>query len=322
MRRAAIVAACALLACASVFTGAQAQQRETISFESRQKGKPVQITAEITWPATAGAGPVPAMVIHHGSGGVGEREARYVRELVPMGVATVVIDSFKPRGVTSTVLDQSAVTGQDFNLDALAALKALASNSRIDRRHIGIMGFSKGGTSALMASHEQLILAAGGASDGPRYALHVPFYPSCSAQYYQPRTTGAPIYQLLGGADTYVGFEPCQTYGEALRAAGATIQTKVFPGAMHGFDYGPPYFNPRGENYSKCVNQQQPDTSWISRDSGIVTYGPGGKPIPDAIAKAMAACRTLGVSGGANDAAAKQSMDDLKGYVRRHLLGG
>ena len=173
-----------------------------------------------------------------------------------------------------------------------------------------------------MASHEQLILAAGGMPGGPRYALHVPFYPSCSAQYYQPRTTGAPIYQLLGSADTYVGFEPCQTYGEALRAAGATIQTKIFPGAMHGFDYGPPYFNPRGENYSKCVNQQQPDTSWISRDSGIMTYGPGGKPIPDAIAKAMAACRTLGVSGGANDAAAKQSMEDLKGYVRRHLLGG
>ena len=111
MWRAAIAAACALLAWAPVLTGAQAQQRETISFESHQKGQPVQVTAEITWPANTGLGPVPAMVIHHGSGGVGEREARYVRELVPMGVATVVIDSFKPRGVTSTVLDQSAVTG-------------------------------------------------------------------------------------------------------------------------------------------------------------------------------------------------------------------
>ena len=30
----------------------------------------------------------------------------------------------------------------------------------------------------------------------------------------------------------------------------------------------------------------------------------------------------IGVSGGANDSAAKQSMEDLKGYVRRHLLGG
>ena len=46
-----------------------------------------------------------------------------------------------------------------------------------------------------------------------------------------------------------------------------------------------------------------------------------GKPIPGAFGKALGACRTLGVSGGGNDAAAKQSMDDLKSYVRRYLLG-
>lgn len=315
MRLASLAAACALLACAS----AQAQQRETISFESRQKGQPVQVTAEIHWPAKPG--PVPAMVIHHGSGGVGEREARFAREIVAMGVAAVVIDSFKPRGVTSTVQDQSAVTGQDFNLDGLMALKALGANGRIDRNKIGIMGFSKGGTSALMAAHEQFIAAAG-VPAGLRYALHVPFYPSCGSQYYRPQITRAPIYMLLGAADTYVGYEPCQTYGQALQAGGATVQVTVYPNAMHGFDGGRPYADPRGENYARCVFQQQGDRSWVERASGVMTIGADGKPIPGSLAKALAVCKTLGVSGGGNDAAAKQSMDALKGYVGRHLLGG
>jgi dienelactone hydrolase len=316
MRLAAWTVLVATLAAGTV----QAQQRETISFESRQKGQPVQVTAEIYWPAAAG--PVPALVIHHGSGGVSDtREGRFAREIVAMGVAAVVIDSFKPRGVASTVQDQSAVTGQDFNLDALMALKALGSNSRINRARIGITGFSKGGTSALMAAHEAQVVAAG-IPAGLRYALHVPFYPSCSAQYYRPQTTGAPIYMLLGGADTYVGFEPCQTYGEALRAAGARVEVTVFPGAPHGFDGGRSYFDPRGENYAKCVFQQQADRSWIERTSGVMTIGADGKPIQGALSKALTVCKTFGTSGGPNEAAAKQSMNDLKGYVRRHLLGG
>lgn len=315
MRRLAFVALIAF--CAAGTAGAQ--QKETISFESRQKGQPVQVTTTIYWPATPG--PVPALVIHHGSGGISDRrEGNYAREMVAMGVAAVVINSFKPRGVTSTVTDQSAVTGQDFNLDALAALKALGANKRIAANRIGITGFSKGGTSALMAAHESQVAAAGVPAE-LRYALHVPFYPSCSAQYYKPRSTGAPIYMLLGGADSYVGHEPCKTYAAAMRAEGARIKVKVFPGAGHGFDGGAPYFIPQGENYSQCVTQQQADGSWKERKSDITTIGTDGKPIPGAFGKVLAACRTLGVSGGGNDAAAKQSMDDLKGYVRRYLLG-
>lgn len=82
MHRIALAALVAIIA-----TGAaQAQQRETISFEGRQKDQPVQVTAEIYWPAKQGA--VPAMVIHHGSGGISDaREGRFARELVAMGVA-------------------------------------------------------------------------------------------------------------------------------------------------------------------------------------------------------------------------------------------
>lgn len=311
------LSALALLAMASA---TEAQQRQTIDFEGRQKGQPVRVTAEIYWPAVQGV--VPAMVIHHGSGGItGQREGRYARELAALGVAAVVIDSFRPRGVTSTVEDQSAVSGPDFNLDALAALKALGTNGRIDRNRIGIMGFSKGGTSALMASHLNL-LAAAGVPLGLRYAMHVPIYPSCATQYYRPRTTGQPIHMLLGGADTYVGVEPCTTYAEALRANGAPIEVKVYPGAGHGFDGGRAYSNPRGENYSQCVFQQQPDGSFVERKSGVTTNTADGRPVQGAMAKALAGCRTLGVSGGLQDAAAAQALVDLKSYVRHELQGG
>ena len=107
-----------------------------------------------------------------------------------------------------------------------------------------------------MAAHLNL-LAAAGVPPGLRDALHMPFYPACATQYYRPRTTGQPIYMLLGGADTYVGVEPCTTYAEALRANGARIEVKVYPGAGHGFDGGRAYANRRGENYSQCVSQQQ-----------------------------------------------------------------
>ena len=139
---------------------------------------------------------------------------------------------------------------------------------------------------------------------------------------WRDATTGAPVYMLLGGADTYVGAEPCQAYAETMRAAGGRVDVKVYPDAPHGFDGGRPYFVATGENYSQCVLQQQANRSWVERKSGVVTIGTDGAPIPGALALALSACRTLGVSGGPSDAAARQSMDDLKGFVRRHLLGG
>jgi dienelactone hydrolase len=294
-----------------------AQQRETITFESRQKDRPVRVTAEIYWPAKTG--PVPALVLHHAAGGISrEREGRYAQEMTAMGVAAVVIDSFPPRGVTSTVQDASAVPSVDFNLDALGALKALGADPRIDRTRIGIAGFSMGGTSALMASHESL-LASARVPAGLRYALHVPFYPGCARHYYRPRTSGAPIYMLLGGDDTFSGVEPCQIYASAIRAEGGRIEVKVFANAQHSFDDARPYFDRMGENYSQCIFQQQADRSWIERKSGITISASGGNRIDGAMNKALAVCRTLGVSGGPNEAAKKQSMEDLKGYVRRHL---
>jgi len=306
-----------LMAAAACLPAEAQDTRERIVIKQTFKGKAITITGELYLPP--GGAKVPAMIVHHGSGGItDERERRYARELVKMGVAALVLDSFTGRGVTSTVRDQSAVSTNDMLGDAFAALKILAGHARIDGARVGIVGFSKGGSVALLASHE--VRAAPALPAGLRFALHVPFYPACVTQHYKPKTTGAPIYLLLGGADTYVGVGPCRDYAAALKAEGARIETVVFQGAMHGFDGGSAYQNPRGENYSRCIFVQQPDGSWRDRVSGAITNDASGKLIKAGQKEALAKCRTFGVRGGPNAAAKAKALTDLKAYVQRHLL--
>jgi dienelactone hydrolase len=138
--------------------------------------------------------------------------------------------------------------------------------------------------------------------------------------YYRPRTTGAPIYLLLGEADTYIGVGPCREYADILKASGARIETVLFPGAKHGFDSGKAYRVATGENWSKCVFVEQPNRSWKERTSGAVTNEPSGKRIEAGYRQALAKCRTLGVEGGPDADARAKAMDLLKSYVQRHLL--
>ena len=308
-----------LMAMAALAPALAQEKTEKLTFSQAYRGKTITVGGDLLLPP--GSAKVPALVIHHGSGGVSEsREWRYAREILKMGVATFVIDSFTPRGITSTVKDQSTVTANDMLFDDFAALKALANHPRIDAQHIGIVGFSKGGTSALTAANEGR--ASRALPPGLRYALHVPFYPSCGSQYYKPKTTGAPIYLLLGAADTYVGTAPCQEYVAALKAEGARIELTLYPNAKHGFDGNAAYTVPDGENYSRCVFAQQPDGTWKERVSGITTFGVNGQIFEAEYKKALGVCRTHGVSGGPDAEAKAKSMAALKSYVQQHLLDG
>lgn len=297
---------------------AAGQSREVLEFVGTSKGKPVQMTAALYLPEAA-TGRLPAMVIQHGSGGVSEaREHAYAREFVKMGVAAVVTDSFSPRGVKSTVTDQSAVSSLEMTRDALNALAAASKHPRIDGGRIGIVGFSKGGTVALQTALDRFTLRA--LPSGPRFALHVAMYPGCGSHHFNPATSGAPILMMMGDADTYTGVEACLALAERYRAAGAKVETRVFPGAKHGWDSGgAAYSIAKGENFRDCVFEQQADGGWIEKKSGVRTHGAGEKPIPGAIDSALAACRTYGVSGGPDPETRAASLTLVKQAMRAAL---
>lgn len=311
---AAFVVVCVGVAAAPAWAG------EKLSFPRQFKGDEIVVSGELLLPP--GAGPFPAMVAVHGSGGVNkDLKKHYATALNAAGIAAYFPDSFGPRGVTRTVEDQSAVTVRDMIGDAYGALRALAKDSRIKADRIGVMGFSKGGTVTVQSAIARVRKRT--AEGDETFAVHVAFYPGCGSQFREPATTGRPLLVMVGAKDTYTGTENCVAYVDAIKKAGGDVRLIVYPEAEHGWDGTTFWKNPRGENYRRCLFAENADGTWTERTSGVQTNDARGRPIPGAAGKAMATCRTLGVEGAAHGETKAQSLKELLDFIRGPLgLGG
>jgi len=265
-----------------------------------------RISARLSLPAGR-EGPVPAMVIVHGSAGIVARGDEYERLFNAAGIATLRPDSFAPRGVSSTVGNQRAVSTFTMLADAFSALRVLAADPRIDTSRIGIMGFSKGGSVAHFAAFEPLRQAVLGA--GPRFAVHLPFYRGCLYDVDMP-LTGAPVRELVGGADDYTGVAPCIRYAQARKARGDDYEITVYPGAHHGFNgTATPFHCERCISFAACDLLIRMDGSIYDKKLKL-EFGPKTQR------QIQRACTRRGATVGRNPAAASQARAHVLGTVR------
>jgi dienelactone hydrolase len=267
-------------------------------------------------PVKRGEAKIPAMIVVHGSGRVRDaREFAYAREFNAIGVAAVVIDSFTPRGIKSTVRDQSAVSSYDMLVDAVSTLKVIAKHPAIDPARIGMIGYSKGGTVAVKLALQRYVQPLTGGE--ARFATLIAMYPWCGDMPLDFRpASAAPLHMLLGADDRYVGVEGCKEYGKKFAGAGGNLTLKIYPGAQHGWDTpgATHWSDAAGQNSKNCVYDEISPGTWIERSSKIKVTENNR---PTATAKsATAHCMTLGVSGGYDAAARTQSMQDIRGFVR------
>jgi dienelactone hydrolase len=257
-------------------------------------------------------GRIPAMVISHGSGGIlPEREEEWAARLRAWGVATFVVDSFGPRGLGPTGEDQSRLPLAASVADALHALRLLATHPRIDPGRIGIMGFSKGGQVALYTALDPFRRAVMGA-EGPRFALHVALYASCSIPYLGTPISAAPILLLLGGADDLTPAAHCARYADWLRAEGGDVRVLVLEGAHHGFDLPtPPRRLGRLQSARGCGLDLHLDPVEGRRWSGgQVLRGPE-------IGAYLRGCMQRGATFGGDPAALAQALREVEAAVGR-----
>lgn len=272
--------------------------------------KPAVISGELTLPF--GEGRFPAMVIAHGSGGVGEHHKAWARFFVANGIAAFVVDSFTGRGISETATNQQILTDWSNAADAMKALALLTTHPRIDPSKIGVIGGSRGGNVALFTAFEEF--ASGLAEPGQRFAIHFALYPSCGTRYVGISLTGRPIHFLLGEKDDYTPARKCVEYASWFQAQGAPIEVQTFSGAHHGYDrVTRPSFVSNVQNYAACSAEYDigqgmmrllPGRETMTREESAAYFRTcwrrgatvGGEPraLADARAHVLAATRTLG----------------------------
>jgi dienelactone hydrolase len=219
-----------------------------------------------------GSDKLPAVVLVHGSGGVGMNVDAWARELNTLGIAAFILDSFTGRGIVSTVADQTQLDSLAMMVDAYRALAILAKHPRIDPARIAIMGFSKGSVAAVYSSNDRFRKLYGPAD--VKFVAHIGLYTPCNVQYRDDdKVTGAPIRLFHGLADDYVPIGPCRAYAQRLKAAGADVSLSEYPDANHAYDSmasPAPTEIPQGQTTRNCTLKEGEGGQIVNAKTGAV----------------------------------------------------
>jgi predicted esterase len=109
-------------------------------------------------------------------------------------------------------------------------LELLSKHSQIDPSRIAVMGFSKGGFSALYSSMRRFQRLYGPGNF--EFAAYIPFYARCDIPFIDDEdVSDHPIRLFHGGADDYVPPDSARTYVKRLRRAGQRHRTNRICGS-------------------------------------------------------------------------------------------
>jgi len=255
------------------------------------------------------AGPMPAMVIAHGSAGVDDRASWWADHLNDIGVAAFIVDSFTPRNIRDTATDQTQLSTAANVADAFSALKLLATHPKIDRNRIGVIGFSKGGQVSLWTEFEPYRHAV--IQDQTKFAAHVPLYPACNDWQVTDHLTSGPILMLLGGRDDYTPAAPCQEYGQWFKSKGVDVTTIVYENAYHDFDSIRPPVRAKNVVTGRNCGMQ------VDLDKFAITIRATGEDITRTFATYARGCLDRGAMVGGDSEGRKKSPEDVKAFLKK-----
>ena len=275
-----------------------------------QKARPEQAEA-VTWPSAwcangtcnrmdaqgllfATPGATTVVLISHGSQGVDSRMFDYVDALAGAGFAALVIDHWKPRGISETHNDyvaSSAKGANEYNM-AFDSHTAAAWLRQRGYRKVGSIGESQGGASAIMIQQKFLIAAVernmrriyGGSFEARPLDAVVGLYPYCGYRNAKRDAyASTPFLFVTGEVDDETPSRYCERHVGWMNARGGNARIVVLPGEGHSFDA--PYRRKRSmfmPYYAHC--------DILLDETGITELNSGQKTPGEDVAAAMARC--------------------------------
>lgn len=198
-----------------------------------------------------GPGPFPVVLQLHGCAGAQPFQKVYAQAAVKAGAAVVVVDSFRPRGMSRLdgsllVCTGATLRGAQRAGDLFGVLRWLEHQPWADGGRVTAAGWSHGGWTIMdaMALGPAAARATGliDADPAALRRLRATFLVYPYAAF--PSLTSArgwggarpKVFAVLGGRDQVVGVRHPQRALDRLSRDGLAVDTLLFPDATHAFD--------------------------------------------------------------------------------------
>ena len=246
-----------------------------------------------------------------GSLGWGEHHYKYLEMYQEMGIATFELNSFKSRGIKSTVGSQTEVTIAAMILDAYKALEVLSNHPKISKNKISITGWSLGGGVTLFSAWLPLKNAI---NKNLSFASHLAFYPPCFIDPESIEFSQSPIHILIGELDNWTPSQPCYELVEKLKNK-ANIDITIYEDSHHSFDRNSSVIvNEKAYNFTECKFRLTKDGNVLMNYFNIPMSNPFLQKL------GLMFCVKRGINFGGNPVSREKSFVFANEFMTKTLL--
>ena len=265
------------------------------------------------------SGPAPVVIVVPGSLGIAAIHLAHAETLVSLGIAAFVLDPFGPRGVTSTVANQTLYSFAASAFDVAATVGVLAARAEIDPGRIGLQGHSRGGSAVLTAVMRRFCEAVHGRELCVRAVLAA--YPWSGHQFLDPDVGTTEVRAIVGDRDDWVSAQQVQGHVQAIRLRGARASVRIVAGALHSFDREEPV-----QRIPDAAVAPGAPTAYLA-DDGAFIHPATGEPDPKLVDRDIAVYAlkagygVKGASLGSQGGQAALFRDEMTRFFHRTLLG-